>query len=79
MSEVSFEKDIKPVLQQFNGPMIWRLDFTVYEDVKENASIILERISSTDDGGRMPPPPFPPLDATFVTTFQQWINAGYPK
>jgi hypothetical protein len=74
----SFEQNIMPVLKQYNGQMIWRLDLTRYEDVKQNAPIILQRIQSSDDGERMPPPPFPAFGKDFVALFEQWVKAGFP-
>ena len=78
-SGVSFAEDIMPVLKQYNGQMIWRLDLTRYEDVRQNAPIIQMRIKSTDDGERMPPPPFPPFDPSFIDLFDRWVASGFPR
>ena len=78
MSTVSFEKQIKPVLQQYEGQMIWRFELTKYEDVKQNASIIKSRIESTDPSGVMPPPPFAPFDKDFIALFLKWVDDGCP-
>jgi len=78
MTTPSFEQNIMPVLKQYNAQMVWRFDLTRYEDVKVNAPIILERIRSTDDGERMPPPPFPAFGSDFVDLFEQWVKAGFP-
>jgi hypothetical protein len=73
---VSFASDIMPLFKQFQGPMMWRFDLTNYEAVLANAETILGRISSPDSP--MPPPPFPPLTAQQIATFQEWINQGCP-
>lgn len=78
MATISYASDIEPVLKQYLGPMLWRFDLTSYEDVKQNASIIQERISSSDPGERMPPPPFPPVDPSFVDLFNQWVADHCP-
>ena len=74
MSDVSFATNIKPVFQQYKAQMIWRFDLTSYEDVKASVSIIKERVNSTDPGDRMPPPPFPAFDQSFI----EWVDAGCP-
>ena len=76
MATVSFQKDIVPIFHQFRAPMMWRLDLTKYGDVKANADTILSMISP---GGGMPPPPFPPLTADQVSTFQEWIKEHFPE
>jgi hypothetical protein len=74
MATVSFQKDIVPMFYEFRGPMLWRLDLTKYEDVKANAPMIYNMITT---GGGMPPPPFPPFTADQVQMFQQWMTAGF--
>ncbi|MFZ6657661.1 hypothetical protein [Undibacterium sp. TJN19] len=74
MSTVSFEKDIAPLFNQFRASMMWRLDLTKYDDVKQNADMVLAQIQ-----GGMPPPPYPPLTKQQVAMFQAWINQGFPK
>jgi hypothetical protein len=71
---VSFANDIQPLFKQFQGPMMWRLDLTSYDTVKANAALIYGQISTQS----MPPPPFDPLTAAQIATFQAWMNAGYP-
>jgi hypothetical protein len=73
---VSFATDIMPIFKQFQGPMMWRLDLTSYEAVMANAATIYGRIS--DPGNPMPPPPFPPLTAAQIQTFNQWMLQGCP-
>lgn len=72
---VSFNNDILPIFFKWKSQMIWRLDLTNYEDVKMNASIILDQISN----GPMPPPPFPPLSTDQINLFKQWMDEGYPQ
>ena len=79
MADVTFTDDIQPVFKQYFGQMVWRFDLTKYEDVKANAELIQFRISATDPGTRMPPPPFPALSSEFVAKFDQWIKDGYPQ
>ena len=74
--EVSFAEDIRPLFQQFMGPMMWRFDLTSYDAVKANAQTIYDRISSKDSP--MPPPPVPPLSEAQIETFRAWMDAGYP-
>ena len=52
---VSFANDIMPLFNQFKGQMMWRFDLTNYDQMKANASIILNRINGSN--GFMPPPP----------------------
>jgi glucose/arabinose dehydrogenase len=70
---VSFEKDIRPVFEQFRGSMLWRFDLTKYGHVKANAAAIYAMISSN----QMPPRPHPPLTKQQVNNFQRWITSGY--
>lgn len=73
---VSFQNDIMPLFNQFKGQMMWRFDLTNYEQMKANASIILNRINGNN--GFMPPPPFDPLTPEQIQLFEQWINDGCP-
>lgn len=75
-TQVSFANDIMPIFKQFQGPMMWRFDLTDYAAVVANAQTIYSRISSTSSP--MPPPPFPPLTAAQIQTFQNWMNQGCP-
>lgn len=73
---VSFANDIQGMLYKYQGQMMWRLDLANYDDVKANAAIIYSLIGSTP--AQMPPPPFPPLPADFITSFKSWMDQGYP-
>jgi uncharacterized membrane protein len=74
MATVSFANDIQPIFTQFRGQMLWRLDLTSYDQVKANAQLIYNRISSTDNP--MPPAPFDPLTQEQIDSFSAWINGG---
>jgi hypothetical protein len=69
-------EDIQGIFAPFTSQMMWRLNLGSYEDVAANAQIILLRIVTFGD---MPPPPFPPLTAGQITTFQNWVNNGCPQ
>jgi hypothetical protein len=71
---MSFDQDVKPVLRQFRGSMLWRFDLTNYEHVKANAAGIYEMIHTK----QMPPPPYPPLTDDEVGAFKRWMESGYP-
>jgi len=75
MATVSFANDIQPLFNQFKGPMMWRFDLTSYDQVKANAELIYNRISSK--GSPMPPPPFEPLTPAQIKMFYDWIQQGY--
>ena len=77
MATVSFQKDIVPMFYEFRGPMLWRLDLTKYEDVKANAPMIYNMISTPPSLGGMPPTPFPAFTAGQVQMFQQWMTGGF--
>ena len=74
----TFENDIMPMFYQFAAQMRWRFDLTSHEDVKNNAEMIYERISSKSGGAVMPPPPFSPLSKAQITAFKDWMDNGYP-
>lgn len=69
-------QDIQGIFAPFTSQMMWRLNLGSYQDVVANAQIILLRIKTFGD---MPPPPFPPLTAAQIQTFENWINAGFPE
>lgn len=68
-------EDIQGIFAPFTAQMMWRFNLGSYEDVAANAQIILFRLQ----GGDMPPPPFPPLTAAQLTTFQTWVANGCPQ
>lgn len=74
MATVSFANDIQPIFTQFRGQMLWRLDLTSYDQVKANAQLIYNRITSTTDP--MPAAPFDPLTKEQIDTFNAWMNGG---
>lgn len=68
--------DIQGIFAPFRSQMMWRFNLGSYDDVAANASIILLRILTIGD---MPPPPYPPLTAAQITTFQTWVENGCPQ
>jgi hypothetical protein len=78
MATTSFQSDILPIFQTFQGAMMWRFDLTSYEQVKANALLVYRRITNADGAGYMPPPPYPSLTERQIRLFEQWIEAGMP-
>jgi hypothetical protein len=70
---VSYESDIRPLFRDKDRErMEFAFDLWSYEDVKENADAILERLSEGDmpcDG------PWPDEQ---VELFRRWVGAGSP-
>jgi hypothetical protein len=70
---VSYESDIRPLFRDKDRErMEFAFDLWSYEDVKENAAAILERLSEGDmpcDG------PWPDEQ---VELFRRWVGAGSP-
>lgn len=50
------------------------LDLNDYSTVKDNADLILTRL--TDPNSRMPPPPRDPWPPEWIECFKQWIDSG---
>jgi hypothetical protein len=69
-------QDVAGIFAPFTSQMMWRLNLGSYDDVVANAQIILLRIKTFGD---MPPPPFPPLTAAQIQTFQNWVDQGCPQ
>jgi hypothetical protein len=68
---ISFEDDIRPLFREKDRvQMEWAFDLWKYDDVKENAPAILERLEEGDM----------PCDGEWaeehVGTFRRWINEG---
>jgi hypothetical protein len=72
-SQVSFERDIRPLFRDDDAEaMSWAFDLASYEDVKENAEAIYERLAN----GSMPcDEPWPEDE---VRRFRDWIDKGMP-
>jgi hypothetical protein len=71
---VSFEAGIRPLFRPDDAEaMSWAFDLNSYEDVKENAEAIYERLS---DGSMPCDDPWP--DAQ-VQKFRAWIDEGMPS
>lgn len=73
MATVSFSEDIAPLFKQFRGQMIWRFDLADYDDMRANADLVYEMISSS----QMPPPPFDPFSSDQTKMFKAWMAGGY--
>lgn len=69
----SFASDVLPILFQFRAQMMWRFDLANYDQMKANAQIIYNRISTQ----QMPPPPMTPLTPAQIATFKAWMDGGY--
>jgi hypothetical protein len=71
---MSFEQDIKPLFREFDREeMEWALDLWSYEDVRENAERILERLTD----GEMPcDAPWPEEK---IALFRSWVESGTPR
>ena len=68
---VSFEEDIKPLFRPTDQEsMAWAFDLSSYDEVKENASTILERLRD----GSMPCDGEWPQEQ--VERFQRWTETG---
>lgn len=73
MSEPSFAADIRPLFRDSDvAAMKFRLDLSSYEDVRDNADEIYERL----EDGSMPCDGGWPADQ--VARFKAWIDAGTP-
>ena len=71
---LSFEKDIRPLFREKDRQrMEWAFDLWRYEDVRDNASGIMERI---EDGSMPCDEPWPP-DQT--ERLRAWMQAGTPQ
>jgi hypothetical protein len=70
---MSFEADIRPLFRPEDiEEMSWAFDLSTYEDVKEHAEAIYERLAD----GSMPCDG--PWDDGKVQRFRAWIDAGSP-
>jgi hypothetical protein len=73
VTEVSFECDIRPLFRAEDAEsMSWAFDLASYEDVKEHAEAIHERLA---DGSMPCDEPWPDEQ---VRRFRGWIDAGMP-
>jgi hypothetical protein len=67
----TFENEIKPLFRKIDiESMKWKFDLTKYEDVKNNAQVIYDAVST----GYMPADA--PWDKRKVFLFQHWMNTG---
>ena len=73
MADLSFESDIQPLFRDKDrARMEWAFDLWRYEDVRDNADAILERLEDGDMpcDGEWP--------AEQIETFKKWMEAGSP-
>lgn len=69
----SFESEVRPLFRPDDAEaMSWAFDLASYEDVKENAEAIYERLA---DGSMPCDEPWPD---EHVQVFRAWIDAGMP-
>ncbi len=59
--------------------LTYGIDLRSYDDVKAHSVDIYSRVTSTDDGFRMPPPPREPWIIEWQDNFKIWIDTGYPE
>ena len=81
VAEVSFAKDIRPLFTPVDvDHMSAFFDLTNYDDVKNYAQQILQRLKGLG-GTVMPPPPAKggdgPWTAEKIALFQSWIDTGF--
>ena len=71
--DVTYARDIRPLFREQDvESMSFAFDLSSYEDVRDNAEAIHDRL----DGGPMPcDGPWPVED---VARFRAWIDAGSP-
>jgi len=72
MSDVSFERDLKPLFLSFDrSAMLFAFDLWRREDVEEHAGMILERLEAGDM----------PCDRSWpdehIALFRRWMKAGH--
>ena len=71
--EVSFETDIRPLFTQWDRTeMDWLFDLWSYEEVKQRAPAILERLEEETM------PCDVPWDAERIDRFRRWLAEGCP-
>jgi len=78
----SFATDIRPLFRQVDVDHMLDqtgLDLSSYDAVKADSQAIYDRVSSTDDTFRMPPPPDPPWTQGMVALFKKWVDDGFPR
>jgi hypothetical protein len=74
MASPSFETDIKPLFRERDrGAMRFMFDLWAYDDVSENADVILQQVRDGD----MPCDGAWPGDR--VDLFQRWVEGGKPE
>ena len=70
---MSFESDIRPLFRESDrAEMEWAFDLWDYDDVKENAEAILDRM---EDGSMPCDDPWP---EDRIEVFRKWLSEGTP-
>ena len=70
---MSFATDIKPLFRELDrASMDFVFDLWLYDDVKTNADLILERLEDESM------PCDEPWDAARIETFRTWVAEGCP-
>ena len=70
---MSFESDIRPLFRESDrAEMEWAFDLWDYDDVKENAEAILDRM---EDGSMPCDDPWP---EDRIELFRKWLSEGAP-
>jgi hypothetical protein len=73
MADLSFASDIQPLFRDKDrARMEWAFDLWRYEDVRDNADAILERL---EDGDMPCDGEWPPEQ---IETFKKWMEGGSP-
>lgn len=76
----SFVRDVRPLFRAIDVDHMqgFGLDLSDIDAVKDFASDIADRIKSSEDDVRMPPPPDAPLTAEQTALFDKWVSEGFP-
>jgi len=73
-----FAAEIRPLFTDEDiNHMSVAFDLSSYDDVKDHAEEILDRVSRPGDGtGRMPPPPREHWSPEKIQLFRDWMDGG---
>jgi hypothetical protein len=73
-TEISFDAHIRPLFRELDrDEMASFIDLWAYEDVRDNASAITERLEDQSM------PCDKPWSADQIDLFQRWVNARFPR
>lgn len=74
---VSFAAQIRPLFRPIDiNHMAWLCDLSKYEDVRDNAQSILDRLKGGGAGPMPPPTVGGPWSAENIALFAKWIEDG---